>query len=211
MLPVAPLGVARGGSHLPKIVVGHHGTRREYADRILGGDPLRARQNNHDWLGTGIYFWQDGEQRARVWARATSRSDGAEPAVIAADVDLDGCLDLFDLRDYRTLLRLYREFERLDGLDSVIQAGLVVVEGRQYTTADPVSDPLTRQPILNKRDSVFIDWAVRVLGHGGRTVRTVRGAFISGHALFPESFLFDWSHAQISVIDPSVITNVREV
>jgi hypothetical protein len=193
-------------------VVGFHGTVRSSAEILLTPQPFKVRTNGYDWLGTGVYFWQESALRAKVWARSIATLSD-EPVVLAADLDLSECLDLFDLKDYNSLRRMYPRFLELEGSTSPLaQAGLVVQRGRQYTTDDSSSDPLTRMPIRNFRDCAFLDWAVEKFSSAGRRITSIRSAFVSGNALFEESFLFDWSHSQIAVLEPvSVIQNLREV
>lgn len=45
-------------------VIGYHACRKEVADRLLDGDPFRPCENDWDWLGSGVYFWEFGHQRA---------------------------------------------------------------------------------------------------------------------------------------------------
>jgi hypothetical protein len=49
------------------IVYGYHGTSRTKAANILKQGFL-ASDNDYDWLGTGIYFFQDAPIRATQWA-----------------------------------------------------------------------------------------------------------------------------------------------
>ena len=50
-------------------------------------------ENSYDWLGSGVYFWENDPMRALQWAR--NRWEGSEtPSLIGAVVDLGLCLDL---------------------------------------------------------------------------------------------------------------------
>ena len=79
------------------LVVGYHGCDRRVAeDVVLGRTRLRASQNEHDWLGHGLYFWQNDPARALAWAERRVRVRGggiAEPAVLGAAIDLGHCLN----------------------------------------------------------------------------------------------------------------------
>ena len=47
------------------LVLGYHGCDREVGERILGGGGhLQPSENDYDWLGSGIYFWEDNPRRA---------------------------------------------------------------------------------------------------------------------------------------------------
>jgi hypothetical protein len=49
-------------------VLGYHGTSRENAIRILNNG-FRVSSNDYDWLGEGVYFFQDAPMRALQWAK----------------------------------------------------------------------------------------------------------------------------------------------
>jgi hypothetical protein len=51
----------------PLQVYGYHGTSQTKALSILDRG-FRASDNDYDWLGTGIYFFQDAPLRAKQWA-----------------------------------------------------------------------------------------------------------------------------------------------
>ncbi len=40
---------------------------------ILGGGSLRPSENDYDWLGHGVYFWENNEQRALQFAEEAAR------------------------------------------------------------------------------------------------------------------------------------------
>ena len=48
---------------------GYHGTTAQDAQAILQSG-FRPSTNRYDWLGDGVYFWQDAPARAWEWARA---------------------------------------------------------------------------------------------------------------------------------------------
>lgn len=79
-------------SKLPNLVFGFHGCSREtFENVIFRGQDLEMSQNKYDWLGNGIYFWENGLQRAYEWAKKYPES-----AVIGAIIDLGYCLNLTD-------------------------------------------------------------------------------------------------------------------
>ncbi len=77
----------------PIEIFGYHGTSQERATAILSKG-FRASDNDYDWLGTGIYFFQDAPMRAKQWATQQHPQD---PAVIYSHIQLDNCIDLFDI------------------------------------------------------------------------------------------------------------------
>ena len=43
------------------------------------GANLNSSENDYDWLGSGIYFWEEGPKRALEWAQ---RKFGFEKAAV---------------------------------------------------------------------------------------------------------------------------------
>ena len=67
---------------------------------ILHGGSLKPSNNSYDWLGHGVYFWENNEQRAFQFAQEASKRTSSsikEPFVIGAVIDLGYCLDLTDM------------------------------------------------------------------------------------------------------------------
>jgi hypothetical protein len=89
---------------LPGIVLGFHGCDKKVGEAILSGKQKHLTQssNLYDWLGTGIYFWENDPRRAMEFAQdAMNRpilSQGRikTPFVIGAAIDLGLCMNLLD-------------------------------------------------------------------------------------------------------------------
>ncbi len=57
----------------PSFVCGFHGLDQEVALRILNQkENFRPSNNSYDWLGNGIYFWENNYQRAIQYAKEDS-------------------------------------------------------------------------------------------------------------------------------------------
>jgi hypothetical protein len=52
-------------------------------------------ENYWDWLGHGIYFFEAGKHHAHAYAE--KYCDGGPPCVVEAEINMNGCLDFFDL------------------------------------------------------------------------------------------------------------------
>jgi len=89
---------------LPGLVLGFHGCDAEIGERLLRGDitHLEPSTNKHDWLGNGIYFWENDPLRAWEFAEDqkkkpyTSKGHVKNPFVLGAVIDLGLCLNLAD-------------------------------------------------------------------------------------------------------------------
>jgi len=83
-----------------RFVIAYHGCDEEVARKVLqGGTDLSPSRNDYDWLGAGIYFWEQGPRRAYEFALEESKRAATKiknPAVVGAYIYLGTCLDLLD-------------------------------------------------------------------------------------------------------------------
>ncbi len=88
----------------PATVLGFHGCDTDIGEAILSGKKrhLALSENDYDWLGSGIYFWEANPQRALEFAMEAktnpkiSRGRIQQPFVLGAIIDLHHCLNLMD-------------------------------------------------------------------------------------------------------------------
>lgn len=82
-----------------RTIVAYHGCDRRVAERILKGERFSPSENDFDWLGHGIYFWEYGPHRALQFAKdQVQRKKVKTPAVVGALLQLGTCFDLMDTR-----------------------------------------------------------------------------------------------------------------
>ena len=64
-----------------EFVYGFHGCSRDVAEMLLSGKDvsLNSSENDYDWLGSGIYFWEEAPHRALEWAQKKFGKDRAYP------------------------------------------------------------------------------------------------------------------------------------
>lgn len=160
------------------IVNGYHGTSRHAAAAIIAGTFTLSR-NEYDWLGDGLYFFQDAPHRAWEWAL---EYHGAEAAVVGAEISLEQCWDLLDTRYTRLMPGLYDQY-----LENLKQTREKRPEQRGGA---------------HRLDRHVINYAVDVLAENGIAVTSVRAAFQEGRPIYPDSALYDKSHVQIVVREP---------
>lgn len=86
---------------LPSFLIGFHGTDQKTAEKILSGKShLAISENDYDWLGHGIYFWEYSPLRAEQFVREKFKWQGRKEkvAVVGAIIDPGLCLNLLDAR-----------------------------------------------------------------------------------------------------------------
>jgi hypothetical protein len=179
-------------------VLGYHGCDKAVGERVLaGGEHLKASDNDYDWLGTGIYFWENSAERALEWARFAkanpkfTRTKISEPFAVGAIIDLGNCLDLLEAESIRTVERGYREFK----------------EGCEILEIDPPRNKKVGKEVRIR----YLDCAVINFLHGMREEEgepafdTVRAAFIEGAPLYENAGFHERTHIQICVRKPEQI------
>ena len=158
-------------------VLGFHGTSSEGARQILTSG-FHLSRNEWDWLGDGVYFFQDAPHRAFEWARERYENNAA---VVGAEIRLVNCFDLLDTRWTKIYSGLYDQFAKY-----LRDAGL----------------PRPRQTSgAHRLDRQLINYSIGVLAEQGITIACVRSAFIEGSPVFPDSAIYDRAHVQIAVRD----------
>ena len=103
------------------MLIGFDGCDKDFCDKAVNHQAsFRRSTNKYDWLGHGIYFWENNAERALKYAkelRDNPRRNGPKiktPAVLGAVIDLQNCLDLLDSKylhlaqiSYKTLKETY--------------------------------------------------------------------------------------------------------
>lgn len=178
-----------------KIVYGFHGCDESVRRKILSGEQWRPSANTYDWLGSGIYFWENDERRAYEWAKNEAERNGRikNPAIIGAKINLGRCLDATTLEGVEMLRKGYRFL-------------------KQYTTDAGLEMPKNSN-IKNDSDwkMRFLDCAVIQTVHKANEnepFETVRGAFIEGKKVYPGAGFKDLSHIQVCVVNEKNILEV---
>ncbi len=168
------------------------------ADRVLSGEDFRSSDNDYDWLGPGIYFWEANPWRGLDYARELKRLDHGPrittPAVIGAIIDLALCLDLTTTAGTQHVKEAHKR--------------LVQISNEAAWPLPSNSGDLLRRNL---------DCAVIRLLHEIREeareppVDTIRGVFIEGAPVYPDSGFFEKTHVQVCVCNPESIKGVFRV
>ena len=182
-----------------RVVVGFHGCDQATADRVLvTGEPMKPSSNRWDWLGEGIYFWEQNPERAWQFAEEQhERGKIANPSVIGAFIHLGRCFDLTTSVATSALAAAHAALlVRLAG----VGAPVPVNRGGAGGGGDL---------LLRDLDCAVLNFHLRDLdkarGMGGPYYQTVRGVFVEGVPAFPGGSIFTKTHTQVAVRDPAVI------
>lgn len=197
---------------MPRTVRAFHGTTLTAARSITSGHaPWRPSANAHDWLGHGIYFFEESLSLAVDWALGVTRQIASlgqidSPAVIAADIDLTDCVDLCSGKWNANLSQIYSK------LSHPIRAQ----HAPRLTTAagidHDIGDQVTQQVLAhNFTDTAVIDTLCRDLTKNGTPVTCKRAAFSDGDQLYTNSYFFRRTQIQIAALDLSILSNCHVI
>jgi len=180
-----------------RTVIAYHGCDAETATRLLGGEPFKKSQNDYDWLGEGIYFWEYGADRAMKFALDQQRRGKVTtPAIVGALIQLGRC---FDLMDTRFTDELALAFETVKAIYA--QAGQPL----------PSNAGKTPDMRLRRRDCAVLNSYLTSLEEApeDRAIYdTVRCGFVEGPPAFEGSGIRHQSHVQIAVRNPACVVGV---
>lgn len=179
--------------HHPFSIIGFHSCDKEVGLRVLNGnDELIPSQNSWDWLGAGIYFWEQNPVRAYQYAEESAAKTQFNkvpiktPFVLGAHIDLGNCLNLVENYSLKILSEAYTGLQKL-----MEEAG--------------------EEMPVNKGNNKALDCAVIQYIHqsnkelGKPMYDTIRCAFQEGDEAYPGATISSRLHLQICVINPECI------
>ncbi len=180
----------------PGLILGFHGCDESIVEKVLkGDDDLIKSQNEYDWLGNGIYFWENSAERAYDFAKElmnTSRNKSIKkPAVIGAVINLGYCLDLIDFSNLQLLKEGYEILEQ--------------------TYLNNNMELPQNIPVKNSSDILIrkLDCKVIETIHQGMINRkqfdSVRSVFWEGNELYKTAGFKEKNHIQICIRNPNCI------
>lgn len=186
-------------SSLPSFVLGFHGCDRKVGESVLAGkERLLPSKNSYDWLGNGIYFWENDPERAADYARILHENPGRtsttieDPFVLGAVIDLGHCLNLLESH---SLLVVKAGYDLL--LAARNKAGLELPENQVIEYGIPLRRNL---------DCAVIE-AIHAFNEeeDKREYDSVRAMFLEGKELYEEAGFQERNHIQICIRNPNCI------
>ncbi len=182
----------------PGLVIGFHGCDSILVEKLVNGKiTLKDSRNLFDWLGNGVYFWENNRQRALDYAyelKSRPKSKITTPAVIGAVIDMGFCLDLMDHEHIQVVKSSYQNL-----VESCTILNLPI----------PVNRNVGKSTDLLLRD---LDCAVINNVHNQRrktkklpAYDSVRCAFIEGESLYDDAGFHEKNHIQLCIRNPNCI------
>jgi hypothetical protein len=182
-------------SSRPGLLIGFHGCEESVRDDIVAGKTmLKASQNGYDWLGAGLYFWEDNYMRAMDFAiHPPGKRKINHPAVLGAVLDLQHCLNLMNME---CILMVKNSFDNLKGSFNLVNKHLPA----NKTTGN------SKDLLLRELDCAVIEYL-----HLDRKLNkekpfdSVRGLFVEGQPVYQGAGFNDKNHVQICIRNPNCI------
>jgi hypothetical protein len=174
-------------------LIGFHSCDLKLGPRLLNGqDELLPSENTWDWLGQGIYFWEQDPLRALQYA--TENAQGKQknkkptktPFVIGAIIVLGNCLNLVESTSLEILSAAYNGLKDL-------------------------TDKLGKAMPVNLENNRQLDCAVINYIHqinkekGLQAYDSIRCAFPEGEAAYPGAMITSRLHIQLCICNPACI------
>jgi hypothetical protein len=184
------------------LIIGFHGCDEKVQTSLLTQpNKIKVSDKPYDWLGHGIYFWENNYERALQWARdKEKRGDITKAAVIGAVLSLDYCLDLTDT-NFINLLTDY--FELMS--DEYVLINKALPQNKDIKQ-DKNKDLLLRDldcaviEFMHQRISEEIDKEIKAKGFTEyKNFDSARGLFTEGGPAFPGAGIQKKNHIQICI------------
>lgn len=179
--------------HHPHQIIGFHSCDRKVGLSILNGnDALRSSLNLWDWLGGGIYFWEQNPGRALEYAIECAdksqkfNGDINNPFVLGSVINLGNCLNLVEAKSIPIIKAAFKGLEKLNAILNIKM---------------PKNNGANR-----KLDCAVIEFLHKVNKNSGiAPYDSIRCSFAEGRPVFPTSNFLDRSHIEVCIINPEMI------
>jgi hypothetical protein len=167
------------------------------AERLLKNRAFNLSQNDYDWLGEGVYFWEANPLRGLEFAIETSKRKASKirkPTVVGAVIDLGYCLDLSTSRGLQQVKAAHAELQ-------------LVLEHAALPMPENQPDGLR-----HNLDCAVINYLHHLAAEENRQpFDTVKGIFIEEPELYLGSAFGSKNHVQIAVRNLDCIKGVFRV
>ncbi|OAT54932.1 hypothetical protein [Providencia heimbachae] len=195
----------------PGIVVGFHGCDRTVFDSVVkNGTSISSSENNYDWLGHGVYFWEGSYDRALDWAKRSNKIKN--PAVIGAFIKLGNCIDLLDSEHLQKIKATYQIYSlecqelqidlpsnkvNINGISFVRELDCQVILRLQQINNELIAEELGLESTSGQNK--------RQIQNHPNFIDSVRGMFPEGAELYDGAGFRDKNHIQLCIINPNCI------
>ena len=184
----------------PSFIYGFHGLDKDIALKILTKEEdFKSSDNTYDWLGNGIYFWENNPERALTYAEEDSKRENSKikkPFVLGTVIDLGNCFDLLEQRNLEFLALAYNEFKK---------------SLKEKNKELPINAKFYQNDFDFKKrelDCAVIRYAHELAKKEGTEFDSVRAAFLEGKPLYEGASFRKENHIQLAILNHNCIKGV---
>ncbi len=162
------------------------------AERLVSGEDFQPSDEDDEWFGKGIYFWEHAFKQAWWWARDHKRHP--HPAVIGTVIRLGNCFDLIDPGNVEILHDFY------DAMLAELRAAGI----------EPPRNVYTRRRL----DCALFNYVYKYCERARQPLDTARAVYVPTSRLkrvVPGSWISEETHIQVCVRNPRSILAVWHV
>jgi hypothetical protein len=182
------------------LILGFHGCDESVAREVIAKQKdLLESHNNYDWLGHGVYFWENSPERALEFAQFLKENPSKAnnpihiPSVIGAVIDLGLCFDLLDYGMLQLLKSGYEAFKLIletTGMNLPLNKTVGSSEDLLLRDLDCAVFETIYQFRIEDNDPPYV---------------SVRGVFWEGSELYPNAGFREKDHIQVCIRNPNCI------
>jgi hypothetical protein len=167
----------------------------------LKPNKINKSEKPYDWLGHGVYFWENNYERAVQWAKdRENKGDINKASVIGAVLTLDNCLDFTDSR-YTGMINSY--YLLMENYYNQI--------GKELPKNKDLKTDTYKDKIIRELDCAVIEYMhftileqynidIREKGYSDFQIfDSTRGIFTEGGPAFPGAGIQTKNHIQICI------------
>lgn len=96
--------------------IGYHGTTKELAEKIINDREFKVSNQDEDWLGPGVYFFEDDYHQAKNFGKKARKY--SEWAVVKSKIKADAVFDLIQSEDFiffdKTFKLIVSRYEKIN-------------------------------------------------------------------------------------------------
>ena len=160
---------------------------------------MKPSSNRYDWLGRGLYFWENSLSRAVEYVEykkanpIKGKKQIISPFAFGAVIDLQHCLDLTDYDNLKEVKIAHDMFVK-----AMTIAGFPIPKNKNVGS--------NKDLWLRELDCAVIN-TVHLLRDNAKLepYDSVRGIFVEGDKLYNEAGFQDKNHIQLCILNPNCI------
>lgn len=186
----------------PNLIIGFHGCDADVCNALLNNpDHIKISEKPYDWLGHGMYFWENNYDRALQWANdKKKRGEIKQPAVIGATLQLGYCCDFTEAKYIQILSSCY------DIMEERYRSVKAELPENKDLPHDKHKDKILREldcAVIEFMHKLLFRNAEKEISRNGfapnRSFDSTRSVFTEGGPAFNGAGLFAKTHVQICI------------